>query len=99
MPAEYRDQKISLVNLNREGRFATLPLIDLDLHMTQVRLAARLLDPDAFVICSGIMKVHNAVVMTLSVKDMTLGAPLHSPPSEKPWDIKRKCHVGMRQSH
>ena len=87
------------MDLNREGKFETIPLIDFDLHVTPVRLAARLLDPDAFVICSAIMKTHNAVVATLSVKNLTLGAPLHNPPGEKRWNDKRKYHVGVRQNH
>ena len=99
LPGEYRDQKISLVDLNREGRFEVIPLIDFALHVTPVRLAARLLDPDAFVICSAVMKTHNAVVATLSVKNLTLGAPLHNPPGEKSWSDKRKFHVGVRQNH
>ncbi len=99
LPGEYRDRKISLVDLNREAKFETIPLIDFDLHVTPVRLAARLLDPDAFVICSAIMKSHNAVVATLSVKNLALGAPLHNPPGEKPWNDKRKYHVGVRQNH
>jgi uncharacterized protein (DUF362 family) len=91
--------QVKLVDLNREAKYETIPLIDFDLHLEPVRLAARLLDPDAFVICSGIMKTHNAVVVTLSVKNMVLGAPLHSVPGEKPWNDKRKYHVGVRQNH
>ena len=96
---EYRDQKISLVDLNAEAKFETIPLIDFDLHVTPVRLAARLLDPDAFVMGSAILKTHNAVVATLSVKNMALGAPLHNPPGEKRWNDKRRYHVGVRQNH
>jgi uncharacterized protein (DUF362 family) len=95
---EFRD--VSLVDLNREARAETIPLIDFDLHVVPVRLAARLLDPDAFVICSAIFKTHNTVVVTLSVKNMVLGAPLHSVPGENPkWNDKRKYHVGLRQTH
>lgn len=97
---EYRAQKVSLVDLNREARYETIPLIDYDLHVVPVRLAARLLDPAAFVICSAILKTHNAVVVTLSVKNMVLGAPLHSAPGESPkWNHKRKYHTGIRQTH
>ena len=96
---EHRDQKISLLDLNRDARYETIPLIDFDLHLTPVRLAARLLDPDAFVICSAIMKTHNTVVATLSVKNMVLGTPLHSPRGEEDWNDKRKYHVGIRQTH
>jgi len=98
--SEYRAQKLSLLDLNREARFVTIPLIDFDLHVVPVRLAARLLDPDAFVICSAVMKTHNAVIVTLSVKNMVLGAPLHSAPGETPaWNDKRKYHAGIRQNH
>ena len=98
--SEYGEAKLSLVDLNREAKYETIPLIDFDLHVRPVRLAARLLDPDAFVICSAVMKTHNAVVATLSVKNMVLGAPLHSARGETPlWSDKRKYHVGLRQTH
>ena len=92
-------QKVSLVDLNREGKFETIPLIDFDLHVTPVRLAARLLDPDAYVISSAMLKTHNTVVTTMSIKNMVLGAPLISAPGEPPWNDKRKYHVGIRQTH
>ena len=82
--AERRSQHISLIDLNQEARYETMPLIDYDIHPAPVRLAARLLDPDAFVICSAMLKTHNTVVATLSVKNMVLGAPLHSAPKETP---------------
>jgi uncharacterized protein (DUF362 family) len=100
LPKEYPKQKLSLVDLNTEGKYVTIPLIDFDLHIQPVRLAARLVDPDAFVISSAMLKTHNAVVATLSVKNMVLGAPLHSAPGETPrWHDKRKYHVGVRQNH
>jgi uncharacterized protein (DUF362 family) len=100
LPAEYGEAKLSLVDLNREAKYEIIPLVDFDLHVRPVRLAARLLDPDAYVICSAIMKTHNTVVATLSVKNMVLGAPLHSARGETPpWSDKRKYHVGLRQTH
>src|ERR1039458_3797692 len=45
--AERRAQHASLIDLNREARYQTMPLIDFDIHPSPVRLAARLLDPDA----------------------------------------------------
>jgi len=98
--SEFRSQNVSLVDLNQEARYEVMPLIDFDLHVIPVRLAARLLDPEAFVICSAILKTHNTVVVTLSVKNMVLGAPLHQAPGETPrWNDKRKYHVGLRQTH
>lgn len=96
---ERRAQKVTLIDLNREGKHETIPLLDADLHITPVRLAARLLDPNAFVICSAMLKTHNTVVATLSVKNMVLGSPLHSAPGDLPWNDKRKYHVGLRQTH
>jgi len=99
LPAERRAQKVTLVDLNREGRYETISLLDYDLHITPVRLAARVLDPDAFVISSAMLKTHNTVVATMSVKNMVLGSPLHSVPGELQWNDKRKYHVGLRQTH
>jgi uncharacterized protein (DUF362 family) len=98
--AEHRSQQVSLVDLNAEGKYETVALLDGDLHVVPVRLAARLLDPDAYVICSAAMKTHNAVLATLSVKNMTLGAPLRSAPGEsRRWSDKRIYHGGVRQIH
>src|ERR1035441_7057829 len=98
--AERRAQHVSLIDLNREARYQTMPLIDFDIHPVPVRLAARLLDPDAFIVCAAILKTHNTVVATLSVKNMVLGAPLHYAPKETPhWNDKRRYHTGLRQTH
>jgi uncharacterized protein (DUF362 family) len=100
IPKEYPSRNISLVDLNTEGKYELMPLLTPDLHVQPVRLAARLCDPDAFVICSAILKTHNTVIATLSVKNMVLGAPLRSAPGVKPgWNDKRKYHGGVRQTH
>ena len=99
LAAERRAQQVSLVDLNREGKYQTGTLVDYDLHVVGVRLAARLLDPDAYVISSAMLKTHNTVVATLSVKNMVLGSPLHSGPGDGRWNDKRKFHVGIRQTH
>ena len=100
LASEFRDRTVKLVDLNREAKYEVIPLIDFDLHVVPVRLAARLLDPDAFILCAAILKTHNTVVATLSVKNMTLGAPLHHAPGERPaWNDKRKYHAGLRQTH
>lgn len=100
LPGEYKKLNVSLVDLNKEGRYEILYILDGDMHITPVRLAARLLDPDAFVLNAGVLKTHNAVVATLSVKNMALGAPLHQGPDEKErWSDKRKYHGSVRQAH
>ncbi len=94
---ERKSQQVSLVDLNREGKYVTLPMLDYDLHSTTVRLAARLADPDAYVISCAMLKTHNSVVATLSVKNMTMGAPLHSVDTATAWNDKHRYHVGARQ--
>jgi uncharacterized protein (DUF362 family) len=94
---EYK--KVSLLDFNEEAKYVLLPLIDYDLHVAPVRLAARLADPDAFVFGAACMKTHNIAVVTLSMKNMILGAPLHQAPKETSrWNDKRRYHVGIRQS-
>ena len=58
--SEHKPLDVSLVDLNEEGHYQTHYILDGDLHMVPVRLAARLLDPDAFIICSAMLKTHNA---------------------------------------
>jgi uncharacterized protein (DUF362 family) len=84
------------------SRYELLYGIDYDLHPVPIRLAARMLDPDAFLISSAVMKTHNMVVATMTIKNVVLGAPLTPPPGEKrPWgeSDKRKFHVGIRQGN
>ncbi len=97
--AEHKSQNVSLIDLNEEAKYVIVPLIDFDLHVVPARLAARLFDPDAFIISAAILKIHNAAIATLSMKNMVLGAPLHQAPKEtKRWNDKRRYHVGIRQS-
>jgi uncharacterized protein (DUF362 family) len=98
--AEHKAQQVSLLDLNIEGKYEAIGVLNDDLHVVPVRLAARLLDPEAYIICSAILKTHNVVVATLSVKNMTLGAPLRSAPKQTPrWNDKRHYHYGVRQTH
>jgi uncharacterized protein (DUF362 family) len=100
LPAEYKKQQVQLIDLNAEAKFERITLLDQDLHIVPVRLAARLLDPEAFVISSAMLKTHNTAIASLSIKNMVLGAPLHFAPNETPhWNEKRKFHVGLRQTH
>jgi len=100
LPNEYKRLGVKLVDLNTEGLFEVIYVLDGDLHPVPVRLAKRLLDPDAFILCSAVLKTHNTVVATLSVKNMTLGAPLRSAPKDpQRWNDKRNYHGGVRQTH
>jgi len=97
--SERKIQKVSLVDLNREGKYELISVLDSELHPVPVRLAAALVDPDAFVISAAMLKTHNAVVATMSTKNMVLGAPLHSPDRSSAWSDKRKYHFSVRHTH
>jgi uncharacterized protein (DUF362 family) len=100
LASEYRKQQIKLIDLNDEAKFERVALLDADLHIVPCRIAARLVDPEAFVISAAMLKTHNTVVASLSIKNMVLGAPLHQANKETTrWNEKRKYHVGLRQTH
>jgi uncharacterized protein (DUF362 family) len=96
--SEHRSRKIELIDFNREGQYKVVPLMDYDLHAAPARLAARLFDPDAFVICPAVLKTHNVLVATLAIKNMCMGAPLHGVAGQR-WTDKRVAHNGVRQTN
>ena len=100
LASEYRKQQLKLIDLNDEAKFERVAILDADLHIVPLRIAARLGDPEAFVISACMLKTHNTVIASLSIKNMVLGAPLHQAANETPrWNEKRKFHVGLRQTH
>jgi len=100
LSGEYKRLRVRLVDLNDEAEYRLTHLLTPDLHVQPVRLAARLLDPESYQICAAILKTHNTVIATQSIKNMTLGAPIHYKPGEKQrWNDKRKYHGGVRQTH
>ena len=98
--SEHRSQKVSLLDFNEEGKYVVIPTMDSNVHVTPARIAARLVDPEAFIICACIPKTHESMIMTASVKNMVMGAPLRSGSKEKvEWSDKRKVHVRGFQQH
>ena len=96
---EFKSQKVSFVDFNLE-KYALMQTINANIHPTPLRIAARLVDPDAFIIDCCIPKTHNAVIYTGAVKNMSMGAPLRSPIKETTrWSDKRRVHVSGRQQH
>jgi len=95
---EYRPLKVSFVDLNEDPHPLVHEIVDRDLHLTQVRLASRLFDPEAFILGCAILKAHDNVVATLSVKNLVMAAPLHNPRTESAkWHDKARYHQGYRQ--
>ncbi|MEO8596024.1 MAG: DUF362 domain-containing protein [Candidatus Solibacter sp.] len=89
---EYKRFNLKLVDLNGEEQHEIFPIVDGNVRPVPVRLAGRLLDPDAFIISSAMLKTHNAVVATMSIKNMAMGAPLRRT-GTAPFDDKRMMHA------
>ena len=68
----------------RRTGFVPQQIVDRNSHLVTVKLAKRLFDPDAFILGCAILKAHDNVVATLSVKNLVMAAPLHNPRGEKP---------------
>jgi uncharacterized protein (DUF362 family) len=97
---EYRASfsSLGLIDLNEEGLYLVQTVVDQDLHVQPIRVAARLFDPNAFIISASIMKTHDRVVATMSVKNMAMGAPLHATNAEGwwTWSDKPRMHDTYR---
>lgn len=98
--SEYPRLRVSLVDLSEEGKYVVIPTMDSNVHLTPARIAQRNVDPDAFIICAAIPKTHESMIMTAAVKNMVMGAPIHSSRKEsQAWSDKRKIHVRGYQQH
>ena len=94
--SEAKSQRVSLLDLNLEERYVPMSIVDYNVHSEPIRIAARLLDPDAFVICAAVPKTHVMAVVTASVKNMAVGCTLRSGPKGTQWSDKGKVHGGFR---
>jgi uncharacterized protein (DUF362 family) len=95
LTTEYKSHRVDLVDFNTEGKYVNQVMLDQNAHPIVARLAARLFDPEAFVICATIPKTHNYAVATLSVKNMVLGSGLHQgPKSTETFNHKQLFHAG-----
>ena len=92
---EYKRLNIKLVDLNRQQKYEVFTIVDTNIRPTPVRLATQLQDPDAFIISAAMLKTHDSVIATGSVKNMVMGSPIHNPPTEpKRWSDKILMHAG-----
>jgi uncharacterized protein (DUF362 family) len=97
---EYKSNHVDLVDFNDEGKCVNQVMLDQNAHPIVGRLAVRLFDPEAFVICATIPKTHNYAVATLSVRNMVVGSALHtSPKATETFNHKRFFHAGFHLVH
>jgi uncharacterized protein (DUF362 family) len=92
---EYKRFNIKLIDLNREAKNEVFGIVDNNIRPTPVRLAARLLDPDAYIISAAMLKTHDNVVATMTIKNMAMGAPLRgvAQGQTRAWSDKSLMHA------
>lgn len=67
---------VDFVDLDDQPVDTVYTLSDEDFHPHAVRMSRLLLDPETFVISAAVMKTHDLVVATLSLKNIVFGAPI-----------------------
>jgi uncharacterized protein (DUF362 family) len=72
-----KDYNVKLVDLNRTGAFEYRYVIDKNNRPIPIRIGSAFLARDRFMISAAPMKTHNIVLVTLSLKNVLLGAPLN----------------------
>jgi uncharacterized protein (DUF362 family) len=100
--ADYKGLNLKFETTNEDQtHYGLLYGIDYDLHVIPIRLGARFVDPDAFVVSAAVLKTHNMVVATMAVKNLVMGAPLAATLGDNNYadSEKRKFHVGIRSGN
>ncbi|NVM03534.1 MAG: DUF362 domain-containing protein [Candidatus Helarchaeota archaeon] len=72
-----RKYNVELKDIDREDSDIVY-IIDRNIHPLPIRVSKMLLDDDSYIISPAILKTHDAVVVTLSLKNIVMGAPLIS---------------------
>jgi uncharacterized protein (DUF362 family) len=72
-----KEYNVKLVDFNRTGAFEYRYVIDKDNRPIPIRILSAFLRPRPFMISAATMKTHNIVLVTLSLKNVILGAPFN----------------------
>lgn len=91
-----KDYNVKFVDINTSSTGTPAFIIDRDLHQDKIQLSDILTDPNNYVISLSRLKTHNTVVMTGSIKNLAMGAPLNpgAVNGAKPISYKRNMHSG-----
>jgi uncharacterized protein (DUF362 family) len=91
-----KDFNVKFVDINQSATGTPAFIIDRNLHQEKIQLSDLLTSKDNFVISISRLKTHNSVVMTASVKNLGMGAPLNpgAVNGAKPISYKRSMHSG-----
>jgi uncharacterized protein (DUF362 family) len=91
-----KDFNVKFVDINQSSTGTPAFIIDRNLHQDKIQLSDLLTSKDNYVISLSRLKTHNTVVMTASIKNLAMGAPLNpgAVNGAKPISYKRNMHSG-----
>ncbi len=97
LPLE-KEYGVKFVDLNLEP---TLPfmIIDNNIHPLKIQVCGAYLNPNNYIISLTRLKTHNAAIVTLSVKNIAMSAPLRTYPKEGTQQINFKRNMHGRGPH
>lgn len=78
-PALKKRYNVDLLDLDQQGHKVVYVNNDEDFRPRAVRMSRLLLDGDVYLISAAVMKAHDRVVATLSLKNIVFGAPIKDP--------------------
>jgi uncharacterized protein (DUF362 family) len=73
--------KVPLVDLDNEGYTVVYVFDEKDFRPHAVRMSNPLMDPNSYIISSAMLKTHDRACVTMSLKNIVLGAPIKDPGS------------------
>ena len=91
-----KEFNVKFVDINQSSTGTPAFIIDRNLHQDKIQLSELLTNPNNYVISLSRLKTHNTVVMTASIKNLAMGAPLNpgAVNGAKPISYKRNMHSG-----
>ena len=91
-----KEFNLKFFDINSESTGTPVYILDRDLHLDKIQASNILTDPNSYVISLSRLKTHNSVVMTGSIKNLAMAAPLNpgSVNGSKPISYKRNMHSG-----
>ena len=91
-----KEFNLKFFDMNSESIGTPVYILDRNMHLDKIQASNILTDPNSYVISISRLKTHNSVVMTGSIKNLAMAAPLNpgAVNGSKPISYKRNMHSG-----
>ncbi len=89
-----KEHNVQFVDLDKDEP-STFFILDKNLHPMPILVSSMMMNPNIYLISAAVMKTHNCVVATLSLKNILMGAPLKT----KEAHYKQKVHQGIKHTN